>query len=42
MQQKSDSINELRDGFFSLKCNQSLGYGEVSFSVIKTCFIELS
>ena len=41
MQQKSDSINELRNAFFSLKLTISPGYDEISFNVIKKCFSEL-
>ena len=37
MQQKSDSINELRNAFFSLKLTISPGYDEISFNVIKKC-----
>ena len=39
MQHKSVSINELRDAFFSLKLNKSPLYDEISFNVVKKCFI---
>ena len=32
------TINELKDTFFSLKINKSLGYDDISFNVVKTCF----
>ena len=35
------TINELKDAFFSLKINKSVGYDEISFNVIKNCFGEL-
>ena len=38
MQHKLVQINELRDAFFSLKLNKSLGYEEISFNVVKKCF----
>ena len=41
MQHKSASISELKDTFFSLKLNKSLGHDEISFNVIKKCFNEL-
>ena len=41
MQHKSVSINELRDAFFSFKCNKSPGYDEISFNIVKKCFSEL-
>ena len=41
MQHKPVSINELRDAFFSLYCNNSQGYDEISFNVIKKGFSEL-
>ena len=41
MQHKSVSMNELRDAFFSLKCNKNPGYDEISFHVVKKCFSEL-
>ena len=40
MQHKLVQINELRDAFFSLKLNKSLGYEEISFNVVKKCFNE--
>ena len=36
------SINELKDAFFSLQTNKSLGHDEISFDVIKSCFGSLS
>ena len=41
MQHKSILINELRDAFFTLNLNKSLGYDEISFNVVKKCFSEL-
>ena len=32
------SQNELKDTFFQLKINNSLGIDDVSFSIIKKCF----
>ena len=32
------TINELKDAFFSLKTNESPGYDEISFNVVKNCF----
>ena len=34
-------MNELKDAFFSLKINKSLGYDDISFNVIKKCFSSL-
>ena len=34
------TINELKDAFFSLKVNNSPGYDETSFEVVKKCFVE--
>ena len=36
------TINELKDAFFSLKMNKSIGTDEISFNVIKNCFGDLS
>ena len=36
------TINELKEGFFSLKTNKSPGYDEVSSNVIKNYFSELN
>ena len=41
MQSNSLSINELKDGFFSLKRSKSLDYDEIRFNVVKKCFDEL-
>ena len=38
MDSKPLSINELKDAFFSLKINKSLGVDDVSFNIIKKCF----
>ena len=38
MDPKPLSINELKDAFFSLKINKSLGVDAVSFNIIKKCF----
>ena len=35
------TINELKDIFYSLKMNKSIGADEISFNVIKNCFGEL-
>ena len=32
------SVNELKDGFFSLKINKSAGYNDINFNVVKKCF----
>ena len=39
--EKCLTINELKDVFFSLKMNKSIGADEISFNVIKNCFREL-
>ena len=31
-------MNELKDALFSLKINESPGYDDVSFNVVKRCF----
>ena len=36
------TINELKDAFFSLNMNKSIGAYEISFNVIKSCFGELN
>ena len=36
------TITELKDAFFSLQTNKSLGYDGISFNVIKYCFEPLS
>ena len=36
------SINELKDGFFSLQINKSYGYDVISFNVVKLCFNSLN
>ena len=36
--EKDLTVNELKDAFFPLKLNESPGYDEVSFNVIKKCF----
>ena len=41
MQNKSVLINEIRDAFFRLKLNKSVGYDKISFNVIHKCFSEL-
>ena len=38
MKTKQLSMNELKDDFFSLKINKSLGYDDISFNVLKKCF----
>ena len=32
------SINELKDAFFALKINESAGYDNISFNIVKKCF----
>ena len=32
------SVNELKDASFSLKINESTGYDDISFNVVKKCF----
>ena len=39
MKTKHLSMNELKDVFFSLKINKSPGYDDISFNVVKKCFI---
>ena len=41
MKIKQLSMNELKDAFFSLKINKSLGYDDISFNVVKKCFSSL-
>ena len=36
--EKDLTVNELKNTFFPLKSNESSGYDEVSFNVIKKCF----
>ena len=36
------TVNELKDAFFSLQTNKSLGHDGISFNVIKNCFGPLS
>ena len=38
---KQLSMNELKDAFFSLKINKSPGYDDISFNVVKKCFVNL-
>ena len=38
---KGSTVNELKDTLFSLKLKKSPGYDEVSFNIIKKCFISL-
>ena len=39
--EKGLTVNKLKDAFFSLNLNESPGYNEVSFNVIKKCFRSL-
>ena len=36
--EKVISANEFKDAFFSLKINESAGYDDISFNVVKKCF----
>ena len=38
---KPISINELKDDFFSLKINKSIGHVDISYNVASKCFGEL-
>ena len=38
----SGTINEFKEGFFSLKTNKNPGYDEISSNVILNCFSELN
>ena len=38
----SVTISEVKGGIFSIKVNESPGYEEISFNVIKNCFSELN
>ena len=40
MEKNSLSINELKEAFFSLKTNNSPGYDDINFNVVKKCFGE--
>ena len=41
MENKPRSINELKDAFFSLKINKSIGHDDISYNVASKCFGEL-
>ena len=41
MENKPISINELKDGYFSLKINKSTGHNDISYNVVSKCFGEL-
>ena len=41
MEDKSLSINELKDGYFSLKINKSTGHDAISYNVVSKSFGEL-
>ena len=41
METKPLSVNELKDVFYSLESNKSLGYDDISYNVIKKCFESL-
>ena len=41
METKQLVISELKDAFFSLKIDESPGYDEISFNVLKNCFSSL-
>ena len=34
-------MNELKDAYYSLKSNESPGYADISYNVIKECFDSL-
>ena len=38
METKQLSMNELKEAFFSLEINKSLGYDDMSFNVLKKMF----
>ena len=40
-QSNSRWMSELKDAFFSLKINESPGYDDISFNVLKKCFSSL-
>ena len=42
MEENSQSINELKEAFFSLKTNKSPGYDDINFNVVKRCFGEIN
>ena len=42
MEKNSLSINELKEAFFSLKTNNSPGYDDINFNVVKKCFGEIN
>ena len=35
MENKSLTVNELKEAFFSLKTNKSTGYDDISFNIVK-------
>ena len=36
--EKAVSINEPKEGFFSLKTNKSADYDDINFNIVKRCF----
>ena len=42
MEKKSLSINKLKEAFSSLKTNESPGYDDTNFNVVKACFEEIN
>ena len=36
------SVNELKEAFFLLKTNESPGYDDINFNVVKKCFGEIN
>ena len=42
LEKKSLSINKLKEAFSSLKTNESPGYDDINFNVVKACFEEIN
>ena len=41
MENKFTTIDELKETFYPLKTNKSAGYDDISYNVVKNCFVEL-
>ena len=41
MENKTITVNELKEAFYYLKTNKSPGYGDISYNVVKNDFREL-
>ena len=37
MENKSLTVSELKEAFFSLKTNKGTGYDDISFNIVKNC-----